>query len=81
MRNEEGAILLAPGLRGTVVARSENLLARTAEKAGLPIGAGPRALVKFENGFRMVVDSRAKVERVKAVKQRALSTDPGCSHL
>ena len=45
MRNEEGAILLAPSLKGKVLTRSENLLARAGREAGLPITAGPSALV------------------------------------
>ena len=52
-------------MRGKVITRSENLLARAARKAGLPITAGPSALVEFENGFRMVVDSRARVEKIR----------------
>ncbi len=64
MRIEEGVILLAPGVKGTVVTRSEHLLADAATKAG-PISAGPWALVEFENGFRVVLDSRARFERVK----------------
>ncbi len=65
MRNEEGMILISPGMRGRVITRSENLLARAARKAGLPITAGPWALVEFENGFRLVVDSWEKFERVE----------------
>ena len=52
-------------MKGKVITRSENLLAHAARKAGLPITAGPWALVEFENGFRLVVDSWARVERVK----------------
>ena len=40
MRNEEGIILISPGMRGKVITRSENLLAGAARKAGLPITAG-----------------------------------------
>ena len=58
-------ILFAPGMKGKVITRSENFLAHAARKAGLPITAGPWALVEFENGLRMVVDSRARVEKVK----------------
>ncbi len=53
----EGMILISPGMKGKVIMRSENLLARAVRKAGLPITAGPWVLVEFENGFRMVVDS------------------------
>jgi hypothetical protein len=42
------------------------MLADAARKAGLPITAGPWALVNFENGFRMVVDNRAKFKTVIA---------------
>ncbi len=63
--DKEGMILITPGMRGKVITRSENLLAHAARKAGLPIVAGPWALVEFENGFRMVVDSRARFERVR----------------
>ncbi len=66
MRNEQGMILISPGMKGKVITRSENLLAHAARKAGLPIVAGPWVLVEFENGFRMVVDGRAKFERVRA---------------
>ena len=65
-QNEEGMILISPGMRGKVITRSENLLAHAARKEGLPITARPWALVEFENGFRMVVDCRAKSERLKA---------------
>ena len=64
MQNEEGMILISPGMKGKVITRSENLLADAARKVGLPIAAGPWALMEFENGFRVVVDSRARVERV-----------------
>ncbi len=64
MQNEQGMILIFPGMTGKVIMRSKNLLAQAARKAGLPITAGPWALVEFENGFRMVVDGRARVERV-----------------
>ena len=49
MNNEEGVILIAPGMKGKVVTRSENLLARASGQAGMPITAGPWALVEFEN--------------------------------
>ena len=65
MKNQEGMILISPGMKGKVITRSENLVACSAMKAGSPITAGPWALVEFENGFRMVVDSRARFERVK----------------
>ena len=65
MRNEQGMMLISPGMRGKVITRSESLLAHAARKEGLPIAAGLWALVEFENGFRMVVDSGASVERVK----------------
>ena len=59
IRNEkEGMILITPGMRGKVITRSENLLADAARKAGLPITAGSWALMEFENGYRLVVDSR-----------------------
>ena len=45
MRDEEGMILISPGMRGKVVTRSENLLAHAARKAGLPITARPWAVV------------------------------------
>ena len=50
-------------MKGKVIKRSENLLADAARKAGTPITAGPWALVEFENGFRLVVDSQASVEK------------------
>ena len=68
MQNEEGRILISPGMRGKVIRRSENLLAHAARKEGLPNAAGPWALVEFENGFRMVVDGRARFERVEVTK-------------
>ncbi len=58
-------ILITPGMKGQVITRSKNLLAHAVRKAGMPITAGPWALVEFENGFRLVVDSRARVEKVK----------------
>ena len=58
--DEEGMILISPGMKGKVITRSENLLAHAARKAGLPITAGPWVLVQFENGFRLVVDSRTR---------------------
>ena len=61
----EGMMLISPGMKGKVITRSENLLAHTARKAGMSVDGGPWVLVEFENGFRMVVDSRARVERVK----------------
>ena len=60
MRSEEGMVLTSPG-----ITRSENLLADAPRKAGLPITAGAYVVVEFENGFRMAVDSRARVEKVK----------------
>ena len=65
IRNDtEGMILVSPAMRGKVITRSENLLAHAARKKGLPISAGPWALVELvENGFRRVVDSRAQFER------------------
>ncbi len=65
MRNEEGMIPISLGTRREVITRSENLLAHAARKTGLSITAGPWVLVEFENGFRMVVDSRARFERAK----------------
>ena len=66
IRNDkEGLILISPGMRGKVITRSENLLAHAARKAGLPIDAGAWALVEFENGFRLVVDTRVRLEKVK----------------
>ena len=64
-QHTEGMILISPGMRGKVITRSENLLADAARKKALSITAGPWALVEFENGFRLVVDSRASFERVK----------------
>ena len=61
--DEEGMILISPGIKGKVITRSENLLAHSARKTGLPITAGPWALVEFEDGFRMVADCRAQFER------------------
>ncbi len=34
MRNEEGMILISPGMKGKVITRSENLLAHAARKEG-----------------------------------------------
>ena len=66
IRNDkEGMVLIVPGTKGEMITRSENLLARAARKEGLPIAAGPWALVEFENGYRMVVDSRVRFERVR----------------
>ncbi len=65
-------------MKGMVVTRSENLLARAARKAGLHITAGPWALVEFQSGLRMVVDSRARVERVKE-QPRVLRLDITCN--
>ncbi len=61
IRNDrEGMILSWDERRGD----HENLLAHAARKAGLPTTAVPWALVELvENGFRMVVDSRAQFER------------------
>jgi len=70
MRNEEGMVLISPGMRGKVITRSENLLAHAARKAGLHMTAGPWVLVELENGFRLVVDSRAKVEKVRKELRR-----------
>ncbi len=51
IRNEEqGMILISPGMKGKVITRGENLLADAARQAGLPITAGPWA-VEFETGF------------------------------
>ena len=50
IRNDtEGMILISPGMRGKVITRSENLLARAARAVGMPITAGPYASVEFEN--------------------------------
>ena len=65
MGNEDGMILISPGMKGKVITRSENLLAHAARKEGLPITAGLWALVEFENEFRMVVDSRARFQKVR----------------
>ena len=75
MQNEEGMILICTGMRGKVITRSENLLAHAARKAGLPITARPWTLVELKNGFRLVVDSRARFERVKR-RLHALQTPP-----
>ena len=64
MQNEEGMTLISPGMRGKVITRSESLLAHAARKAGMPITAGSWALVELENGFRLVVDNRARFEKV-----------------
>ncbi len=64
MRNEEGVILISPGMKGKVSTRSENLLAHAARKAGLPIDAGPWVVVEFKNRF--MVASRTGSEREKS---------------
>ena len=44
VRNDtEGMIRIFPGMRGKVITRSENLLARAARRAGLTISAAPGA--------------------------------------
>ena len=48
--DREGIILISPGIKGKVITRSENLLAPAARKEGLPITAGPWALVEFGTG-------------------------------
>ena len=63
--DEEDMVLSAPGMKGKVITGSENLLAHAARKAGLPVTAGPYAVVGFENGFRMVLDSRTRFASVK----------------
>ena len=53
IRNEEeGMILISPGMKGKVITRSENLLADAARKAGLPIDA---PVTHFSQGRRALV--------------------------
>ena len=63
--DQEGMVLISPGMLRKVITRSENLLARAARKAGMPITVGSWVLVALENGFRMLVDSPASVEKAK----------------
>ncbi len=63
MRNEEGIILISPGMRGKVITRSENLLAGAARKAGLPITA-------IQNiGCPTVTEREAEIPGTKVVQQ------------
>ncbi len=63
-KSHEDAIPLPPGTVGKVLKVSENRLAQEARELGLPITAGPWALVEFENGFQIVIVDRYEFERV-----------------
>ena len=62
--DHEDAIPLPKGSVGKVLNVSENRLAQQARELGLPIDAGPWALVEFENGLRIPIDERHEFERV-----------------
>ncbi len=61
--DEQGNSSIFPGMKGKVIKLSDGLAPYILD--GRDTAVLPWALVEFENGFRVVVDSRSRFEKVK----------------
>ena len=57
--------IVSPGMVGKVVKRSDNPLAQQLREEGVPIQAGPWALVEFENGMKLMVRKGIQFEKMR----------------
>jgi len=56
---------VSSGMIGKVITASDNPLAQQLKHAGLPIDAGPWALVEFENGAKLMVRDGMDFQKVR----------------
>ena len=56
---------VSPGMVGKVIKRSDNPLAQQLKKEGVPINAGPWALVEFENGMKLMVREGIQFDKIR----------------
>ena len=61
----QSTCIVSPGMVGKVIKRSDNPLAQKLREEGVPIQAGPWALVEFENGFRLMVREGIRFEKMR----------------
>jgi hypothetical protein len=62
---DQRTCIVSPGMVGKVIKRSDNPLAQQLKEEGVPINAGPWALVEFENGFKLMVREGIKFEKMR----------------
>ena len=61
----QSTCIVSPGMVGKVIKRSNNPLAQKLKEEGVPIEAGPWALVEFENGMKLMVRKGMGFEKMR----------------
>ena len=61
----QSTCIVSPGMVGKVIKRSDNPLAQKLKEEGVPIEAGPWALVEFENGKKLMVRKGMGFEKMR----------------
>ena len=61
----QSTCIVSPGMVGKVIKRSDNPLAQKLKEEGVPIEAGPWALVEFENGMKLMVRMGMGFEKMR----------------